>query len=241
MNRSAWLVALSAAFLIFAPAAAAPAGDGGALQFRIGAFYPSGSSEFWDVNESVFTLDKSDFNDVIGGVSWLTPLNNFLEIGFNADFYDATARSAYIDFVDQDGFPILHDTRLRAMPLTVDLRVHPAGRHAQRGRSGRLLVRRPSFYVGAGAGMNVWEYEEVGDFVASDLSVVFDRLKDSGVDFEGHVLAGIELPVSPAWGVNFEGRYSWSEVTPGGRFADLDQGKLDLGGASGFVGATLRF
>jgi len=47
--------------------------------------------------------------------------------------------------------------------------------------------------------------------------------------------------VSPAWSLNFEGRYSWSEATPSGPFAVFDQGDLDLGGASGFFGATMRF
>lgn len=262
MKRTACFVASLIALTTFGTTARAQSGDGGGLQFRIGGFFPAGDSEFWDVDELAFTAHSSDFNDAIGGASWLAPINNHLEIGFNVDFYDARSRAAYVDFEDEFGFPILHDTRLETMPVTVDLRIHPAGRQALRGSGGRILVRRPSFYVGGGAGMNVWEYEKVGDFIFRDsdgllvlfvedvvlpgggtepATIYFDRFKDSGVAFEAHVLAGVELPVSPTWSINVEGRYSWSTAKLGGRFAEFGLEDLDLGGVSGFFGATMRF
>jgi len=104
-------------------------------QFRFGGFFPSGNSAFWDASEFYFTLDESDFNDIILGGSWLTPLNNHLELGFNIDFYDATVLAADAQFEDEIGNPILHDTSLSMIPMTVDLRIYPAGRNAVRGRA----------------------------------------------------------------------------------------------------------
>lgn len=227
------------------PVWAQGARDSGAFQFRLGGYFPQADGEFWDENFTAYTLDASDFNDAMIGGSYVFSASNFVELGFNLDFYEAVARSADADFTDQFGNAILHDTSLRLVPMTVDLRVLPAGRYAMRGQGGRIAVRRPVPYLGAGIGFNYWEFEEVGDFVddpgAPDPAIVFDRVKDSGTDFETHVLAGIEVPVSPYWSLTFEGRYSWSEATPDGRLAEIYPGDIDLGGAAFFFGASVRF
>lgn len=233
---AAWVVGVGA------PAAAQAPGSDSAVQFRLGGFFPSGSGGLWDSNEQTFTLDASDFNDVAFGFSFVTAMSNHLELGFNVDFYDATVRSAYRDFTDQDGFAILHDTRLETTPATVDLRFLPVGRYAVRGQAGQRRVRHPVPYFGAGVGFNYWKYQETGDFVTFDVDppeVVFDRFVEDGIAFEAHVLAGLELPMSPNWNFLFEGRYSWTDDTPDGDFAGI--GDLDLGGISAFVGVAFRF
>ncbi len=244
--RTRSLLAVAVVVLaVAAPAQAQPRGGGdttNSFEFRLGGFFPAGGGEFWDGTESTFDLSHSDFNDAMLGISYVAGITNNFELGFNLGFYDSTVRAGYRDFVDQDGFPILHDTTLRLTPLTVDFRFLPGGRYSLRGRRGQYRVHHPVPYVGAGAGMNFWSYRETGDFLDFSQSppVVFPAsFRDSGTAFEGHVLAGVELPVGPAWGVLFEGRYSWSSVTPGGDFAGL--GKLNLGGPSAFIGASLHF
>jgi opacity protein-like surface antigen len=242
MKRALAAAALAAVcVLASAPAAAAPPGSDGAFTFRLGWFFPSGDSAFWDTNEAAFTLDHSDFNGLIGGVGYTGSVNNFFEVGVNLDVYAAAAMSADRYYTDQFGYAIFHDSRLSEVPLTVDFKVLPAGRYARRGPEGRQYVRRPVPYLGAGIGMVYWQYEEEGDFVATDLSIVYDRLTDSGTAFETHVLAGIEFPVSPSWNITLEGRYSWASADMGGAFATINPGQLDLGGASVFVGGALRF
>jgi hypothetical protein len=241
MKRTLLFLALTAALSVATrPAEAAPGTDG-AFNFRAGWFFPSGDSEFWQVNEDAFTLDHSDFNGFVGGVGYGAALNNYVEFGAGIDFYYASVRAADRNFVDQDGFAILHDSRLSIVPMTVDLKFLPAGRYKRRGPDGRTLVRRPAYYVGGGIGMDYWTYEEEGDFVASDLSIVYDRLKDSDLAFEKHVMAGIEFPVSPQWYITVEARQSWAEDTPGGAFSSVNPGELDLGGTTVFVGGSLRF
>ncbi len=239
------VVCMTASLLVLLGAAGeAAAGHRGpdpgdmAFQFRVGGFFLDGESEFWTDAEDTFTLDSSDFDDAIIGLSIVGSFGNHLEAGFNADFYDATVVSAVRGFTDEDGFPILHDSRLRMAPLTVDLRFLPAGRYRVRNQ-GRL-VRQPVFYVGGGAGLVFWEYEEIGDFVDfSDDTIFFDRFTDDGASFEVHGLAGVELPIGPAWNLLFEGRYSWVDETLGRDFSGL--GEIDLGGMSAYVGASLRF
>lgn len=244
MRRWSWTVLFVA--LLAAPAmpalAQSPAGGGGAVKFRLGGFMPTGHSEFWDVTREVFTLSTGDLNGPMLGASYVASLSNHVEMGFNLDWYEATARSAQRGYVDDFGNPILHDTTLWLVPLTVDVRFLPGGRYATRGSKGQYKVRKPVPYIGVGGGANFWQYEEVGDFVDTTTDIIFfDRLEDSGTAFEVHALGGIEFPVSPAWNLFGEARYSWSEATPGGAFTSLQQGKLDLSGWSLFFGGSWQF
>ena len=75
--------------------------------------------------------------------------------------------------------------------------------------------------------------------VAYNNEIFFDRFIDSDWAFQTHALAGVELPISPAMGLLFEGRYSWVDDDAGGDFAGL--GEIDLGGPSAFVGASFHF
>ena len=245
MKRSAWLLAAIVAMSFAgAPALAQGPGGNGSLKFRAGGYFPTAGGDYWQFQKDSFGVDKSDYNDAMFGATWASPIGNFVEIGFNVDLYEATDRSEDQDFTDTSGSAILHDTTLRLVPMTVDVRLLPGGRYAQRGR---FTARKPVPFIGAGLGLNYWEYEERGDFVffdtAGDPFVEFDRFKDSGTAFETHVLAGIEIPMSPIWNLTFEGRYSWSETetdsyaTTEGYTTD----KLDLGGAAFFVGASLQF
>lgn len=241
MRRLLPAAALALTTLLAPAVVAAPPGQAGGFNFRAGGFFPSGNSEFWDVNEVAFTQDKSDFNGFMGGVGYTAAITNYFEFDVNADFYGASARSADRAFTDQFGNPILHDARLAILPVTVGFRVLPAGRFGKRGTEGQRLVRRPVPYIGAGVGMAYWQYEEEGDFVASDLSIVYDRIKDTGLEFETHAQVGIEFPIAPDWNLSFEVRRSWAEATPSGGFAVVNPGKLDLGGVGVFFGASMRF
>ncbi len=215
------------------------------LQFRLGGFFPRGGGDIWGSDEQTFTLERSDFNGGIAGFTYAMSINNLFEMGFNLDFYDETARSQDRDYVDQSGLPILHDTRLELIPLTVDFRFLPAGRYGIRGGQRRVL--HPVPYLGGGVGVNYWEYEEVGDFVNGPHppqpgvdGVIFPaRFIESGTAFETHVLTGLELPFNPRFSFLLEGRYSWSDVTPNGDFAGL--GNLDLSGFAGYLGFAYHF
>jgi outer membrane protein W len=231
----------AASLLTIGPVAAEPPGREGAFNFYFGGFFPKGGGDFWDANEAAFTLDHSDFNGPAGGIGYTASINNYIEFNFDGGWYGRSNTSADRNFTDQNGFAILHDTRLSIFPLTVSFRVLPAGRFGRRGTDGTHYVRRPVPYLGVGIGGEYWQYEEEGDFVASDLSVVYDRLTATGFTFEKHAMVGIEFPVAPAWNITFEVRQSWAEATPGGAFAVVNPGRLDLGGTSVMLGGSFRF
>ncbi len=232
---------VTAVVLVTGSAAAAPPGDSEAFNFRLGGFFPKADSDFWRTNEAAFTLDRSDFNGVITGVGYNTAINNWVEFDFNGDFYYGSTTAADRAFVDQNGNPIFHDSRLTIVPVTVGFRVLPAGRYARRGAEGQHYVRRPVPYIGAGFGADYWLYEEEGDFVDTNNAVVYDRLTDSGFEFETHAMVGIEFPFGPHWYMTLEVRESWAEAHPGGSFTFVNPGALDLGGTSLALGGSWRF
>jgi hypothetical protein len=238
-------VPLICSILLFIPLCATPssAGPGAAdsgFQLRFGGFFPEGGGDLWDENEFVFTQDVSDFDDFVLGFSYVTGMGNYMEVGFNADFYDGEDFSSYRDYVDSEGFPIYHDTELELVPLTLDVRFLPGGRYRVRPQGRQVL--KPVLYFGGGLGVTLWEYREIGDFIDFDdpmQSIFYGDFQDSGTAFETHVLAGIELPAGRGFNILFEGRYAWVDDELGDDFAGL--GKIELGGYSFFGGFGWRF
>jgi hypothetical protein len=216
-------------------------GDVGAFQVRLGGFFPAGGGDVWRDNQEFFTFNVNDMNSAMLGLSVVRSATSWLEFGFNADVYDGSTASAERGVTDEFGFPVFHETRLRLLPITADLRIVPGGRRLGGGRGG--YAPAPVFYFGGGLGLALWEYEESGEFVdfgAPGLPIYAGDFRATGVAMESHLLAGLELPLGPAWGLLFEGRYSWADdQLDNADFPDF--GRLDLGGPSLFVGASFRF
>lgn len=213
-----------------------------ALQLKLGVAANRGDGEFWAATEEAFTLAAGDFDDLALGLTWTSGIGSHFDVGFNVDLYDSTVRAGYRDLGDQDGYPILHDSRLRMVPVSVDFRILPFGRGIRRDRAGIPRERSPLVYFGGGVGLNVYRYEEFGDFVNfdhPDWPVVEDAFRDDGVAPLATAVAGVEIPMGDILGLVFEGRYRWSKVDPGDDFRGL--GSLDLSGPSAYVGLSLRF
>jgi hypothetical protein len=196
-----------------------------AFQLRLGYFAPQGGGASWDSLDERYGLSASDFGGGAWGLGFLGGVSPYLEVGINVDWYQSTVSSADPYYVDEYGYPILHDTTVRQAPLGVDLRLLPGGR-----RPGR-----PVFYLGAGAGIDFWEYQEVGDFVDEydpTLPIYFGSFGESGQSLEGRVLAGLEFPVSPWVNLTFDGRYT---------FSDDDPATVERDGLWMFAGVAFRF
>ncbi|NIM01777.1 MAG: hypothetical protein GTN89_13325 [Acidobacteria bacterium] len=205
------------------------------FQVRLGGFFLDGDGPFWADNESIFTLDASDFDNTTVGLTYSHGFNRFFELDVNADFTNETVVSEYRDFVDGSGFPILHDSTLRTTPMTVGMRFLPLGR-AGAGKS------KPVFFLGAGGGVNFWTYEEFGDFIDfSDPAnpIILGDFRETGEAFVSYGVIGLELPLSPSFNLGFEARHFSSDDELKGDFAGL--GKLDMGGWAGSVSANWRF
>ena len=205
------------------------------FQTRLGGFLFEGESDFWDDNASVFALEASDFDDTTLGLTYSVPFNRFFEVDLNADLFDETVVSEYRDFTDASGFAILHDSTLQMVPVTLGVRFVPFGR-------GKHGGKRPVLYVGAGAGVNFWRYEEFGDFIDlrdSANPILFGDFRESGEAFTTYAAAGLELPISDNFAVGVEARYFDSDDDFEGDFAGL--GTLDMTGVSASITGRWRF
>ena len=233
------VVLLTAMFLGGVSYAQPGRGDA-AFQIRLGGFFPRGDSDFWRDTEERFTIRPGDFDAFQLGFTYVHSVNNNFEVGLNLDLYNETQISQERDFVDEFGLPILHDTTLQMVPISVDFRLIPGGRYRLRGGGRRVL--QPVFYIGGGAGVNFYEYEEIGDFVDDfvDPPEVFpSRFVADGAAFSAHALAGLEMPMGGPFSVMLEGRYTWAEDDLDDDFAGF--GDIDLGGPSVFVGGAFRW
>ena len=205
------------------------------LAFNIGEFSVRGQDGriYDDVllqNSLVFDLYPRDFSDMTVGGEWQAGLGRYFEIGVGLDYYRSTVPSAYLDYVDDDGFEILQDFRLRIMPVTFTLRVMPFGND---------VPFQP--YFGGGVGLFNWRYSEVGDFIDFDTFEVFnDRFVAKGTDVGGVILGGARIPIGSRFAGAVELRYQHAAGTVG-----LDQGflgeRIDLGGFATRFSVQVKF
>ena len=170
-------------------------------------------------NLNVFAFDLDDFNNGTVGGEWLIGLGEYFDAGFGVGYYRQTVPSVYLDFVDEDGFEIEQDFRLRITPVTATIRVHPFGRE---------LGVAP--YLGAGVGAFSWRYSEVGSFIDfTSFDVFRDRFVASGTDVGGLLFGGVRFPFGDRFAAGIELRYTAADGRVGIDEGFLDE-RIDLGG-----------
>jgi hypothetical protein len=161
---------------------------------------------------------------------WNVAVGRHIEFGAGVGFYRRTVPTVYLDLVDQDGFEIEQELKLRVVPLTALVRFLPFG--------GPNDVQP---YVGAGISALRFHYSEVGDFVDPDTLDIFPgRFSTNGTAVGGLLLGGLRIPLNgDIYGLGLEGRYQWGE-------GDLPEGefvgdKIDLSGGQFNVTFLVRF
>lgn len=225
--------AVAALVAVATPAAAqsyAPIVDN-SFRVRLGQFEPRGDSQYWDENFDVFTGGVDEFDDISFGADFILALGNRHGIMFSGDVYEGEDSQAYLDFVDEFGSPIVHDTRLRIASATAAYIFSFTGRDA-------AVVP----YVGVGGGIYDWELEESGDFIDFGVNppeIFTDTFRDGDVTLGYFYLAGVEVPVGTRWSVLVEGRWQRVEQELGDDFETL--GDLDLSGRHVYGGFAWRF
>ena len=222
--------------LTLAVVAAAPvSARAGGLDVHVGGYFPSGSSNLFSDDNQLYQHDghpvgKSDFNGVIGGFEYNARLVPNLEIGFGVDWYGRSLDTSYNSFVTSGGDEIRQTLRLEVVPVGVTIRIVPTSRRA-----------RVAPYLGVGADLVFWNYEEFGNFIDFQdptQPVAPDHFRSSGVTGGAHVEAGLRIYLNRDFALVAEGRYLWAKTNMGD---DFSQNRIDLGGASGTLGFRIRF
>lgn len=201
------------------------------LQLRLGRFDPRIDSVLWDENALTFTASSNDFDALMGGVELGVALAERLDLSIGVETGSRKVSSMYRDFVRTDGTEVIQELSLRTTPVTVGLRLLPAGRE-----------HRLAPYVGGGGSFYFYEYMEEGEFIDLDLDsldIFVDRFVDEGVAFGGYVVAGLDVALAETIAAFVEYRRHWAEGEHGDDFAGY--GGFDLSAHETSFGARFRF
>lgn len=238
------IVLITAAFLMLLPLSVLAQRDEylplrmGSISFRIGGFFPSGSSDIWDFNTEDFILAVEDFNSYMIGCEFNWFASRLITLGFAIDYYKKTVGTEYRDYVYEDGSSIFQDLSLEIIPLTVTAKLTPLGNGSPSygGRSGAPIVP----WVGGGVGIYAFRYEEFGEFIDfSDFTIFEGDFLTESAAFGFHVAGGVVVPLGIDWDVFGEARYA---VVKGDLSEDfLGYDPIDIGGLSAIFGFSYRF
>lgn len=225
MRRALALLTLG---LLAVPAATVSASG---LDLRLGAFYPREESNLFVDDRALYHVGKGDWNSFAGGLEFNAELARNVELGVHVDGYDRSIDTSYRDYTTADDREIRQTLKLQILPVGVTLRLVPS--------SSRLKVAP---YVAVGGDAFFWQYEEFGDFIDFDnpaLPIIPDHFFSDGVEFGGHVAAGLRLKLTHDFSLVGEGRYQAASKAEMGE--DFAGNRLDLNGWSWLVGMHVKF
>jgi hypothetical protein len=169
-------------------------------------------------NDLPLFFEVKDFNGGWINGEFFAPIGDFLEAGGGIGFYRRTVPSVYDRLTFPNGDEIAQDLRLRIAPVTAAVKLLPLGRTA---------VVQP--YVGAGLGLFIWRYSEIGDFIDQDGTVFSARYLGTGTAAGPIAVFGIRFPVGDRFMTGGEARWQKAEGTlPADQ--DFLAPKIDLGG-----------
>ena len=200
----------------------------GAFRLHLGTFQPEGDSEYWDDKFADFTGEIDDFENVSFGADYLLSLNRNFGLLFSGNHYSGDQTQSYIDFVDNFGNDIRHDTTLEITSLTAGVQFSFLGPNAP-------VIP----YVGAGGGLYLWTLQEDGDFIdfgPGDDEIFNALLESEGEAFGYYWLVGLEAPITNRISVFGEARWTRADDELDG---DLEnQGDIDLSGREFVAGIS---
>lgn len=229
MVRKTMLAAVVMTAMVLLPGVAAAQQS---VALNVGYFTPRGEDArpFEDVlvqNLNYHGFDIDDFNGATVSGEWLLPAGDLFEVGIGVGFYQRTAPSVYLDYVNENGSEIEQDFKLRMVPITGIVRFLPTGHGAS---------VQP--YIGAGIGVFAWRYSETGQFIDENADIFRGSFVESGANVGPVVVGGIRFPVSTGFAFGGEVRYQRAEGTLND---DFNGSKIDLGGLTYQASVIFRF
>lgn len=208
------------------------------FSLRGGFTFNRASSDIYDFFIDELTIERSDFNAPTFAADFGWNLNERVDLVLGIEYGRASVRSENRDYVDQDDIPIVQDTRLTQVPLTLSVRFYLT----PRGRSVSQYAWVPStaaIYVGGGGGATWYRLEQFGEFVDfRDLVIFEDNFVSDGWTIAGHAFAGVDLKLTSSIGLILEGRYQFASHDMTGSFLGFEP--IDLNGLRLMAGISFK-
>ena len=208
------------------------------LGFRGGWAFNRSKGGIYDDLTDWLTLSKSDFDAPAFTFDFSWRLISWLDVVFGFEYSRRKQNSEDRGFKDKfTGRPVVQDTRLTQVPLTLSLKIYPIGRGEQVGQY--AWIRKAVVpYIGGGIGATWYELKLKGDFVDKTVPgnefIFSDVFTSDDWAFAQHVFAGVDIKLTRSFGLILEGRYYWADADVGGDFVDFNS--IDLDGARAMIG-----
>ncbi len=222
-----------------APTSFAFSAPRGFFALKFGKYDPRAASDIYMFNAEQQTLDLDSYNTVNLALEFGYSFNDRVDVSIGWDISASEPVSEMRDWVDNEGSPIIQHTRLKQMPITVSVRFNLVERGQSIGNF-TWVPKRVVPYLGAGAGITFWSYEQFGDFVDFTDSTIFtDHFLSKGWSPIAQLFGGLDWAIKPHFLVELEMRYSWAEGQLSPAFVGFEP--IDLAGLRSMVGALFRF
>jgi hypothetical protein len=206
---------------------------------RGGWAVPRARSEIFVFTTEQLTVDRSDLSGFAFQADLATRVRDRLDVTLSVGHSRSTVRSEFRAFVDTGDLPIEQTTRFQRTPVTIGVKAYLK----DRGRSVSRIAWVPSGwapYVGAGAGLMVYQFNQTGEFVDFDTLDIFDKnFRSKGTTPAAHFATGLELSIGPHILATGEARYLWGRADMSRDFVDFD--RIDLSGFQITAGVAARF
>lgn len=200
----------------------------------------AGSDVFSFVTEQL-TLNKGSFAS--GGISADIGIrvSDRTELVLSAGQSQRSAGSEFRKYVDNNDLPIEQVTRLRRTPISAGVR-YALTAPGERISKFAWIPARLTPWIGAGAGMMNYTFDQKGDFVDfQTLNVFSDTYAAKGWAPMAYASVGGELRLSTRLSLMGDVRYTAARGnlnSTSGAFVGFD--KIDLSGGAASLGLTVR-
>ena len=209
------------------------------ISFRGSQLFPRAGGELFRFVSDQLTVDRRSFRarGLVGDLGVVLGSRLDLVVGF--DRTQRATPSEYRHYVASNGQPIAQRTELKQMALSIGTRYSPLGRGLNISRFA-FIPRRFTPYVGGGAAMAFYNFEQQGQFVdANDLSIFNDHFASDGWSVGPYVNGGVDVQVWRRLSVSFDGRYSWLHSDLDSDFSGFNG--IDLAGFRASSGISVVF
>lgn len=238
------------AALVMAPAVLAGQATPPDFQFRAptisltlkgGMFLPRAGSDVFDFTTEQLTLDRSDFRSPSGGGEVGVWFGNRAEMVVGFDLSQVTRTSELRDWVEENGDPILQDTRFSSGPTGyVGGKVYllPVG-----DQFGQFvwIPRTLNAHIGGGLGRTSYTFHQWGDFVDEEEETIFTGdFTSKGASLMYYASGGVDVRFLQRTYLTLEGKYQWADARlTSSNFSGFEP--IDLSGLRLSVGLSFRY
>jgi hypothetical protein len=190
------------------------------VNMKFGLFVPQMKSDLWDINLQNLTFGRADMLNAYYGAEFEAHSGRHASFFLEFGSYSKTVYAQYRDYEYMNGDPIYQNISLRIVPIEAGIKLYP---------SGHRRVLNP--FIGVGAGLYAWTYQQWGDFIDftdDSINEGFAETRRLSVGFNGRI--GLVYRFQSRLAIGLEGKYQYLKGRLSEYFEDFD--RLDMGGFS---------